>query len=258
MNEIDTAKLHGLVATFFREYREKQLSLAGNIAVRQKYDGSDVTDLDVEIEEALKTRLQQVFPSIVTMGEETGYNTDMPLEFGLIDPIDGTTSFTRGTPTWTNMFAYIRNARIIYSVIYNPKEDNMFHAVESEGAYKNDMRLDLSNKAPSNIILCKQELIEPLSQILGRNFEYQVPPSGGGHGLTMVATGKIGARFQLRASGIAHDYAPGGLLISEAGGCNIPIKNTEYSFECNSFVACHPALKNLVEKNIELIRQLEQ
>lgn len=257
-NEIDIEKLHAEIPGFFRAYRDKQLSLAGNIDVMQKHDGSDVTGLDVEIEDALKRRLSHVLPGIVVKGEESGYGVDFPQEFGLIDPIDGTTSFAMGTPTWTNMFAYIRGGRVEYSVVYNPCTDNMYHAVAGEGSYKNGINLELANVAPTNVVLCKQELIEPLRQILGETFEYQVPPSGGGHGLTMVAEGKVVARFQLLASGAAHDYAPGGLLVAEAGGYNIPINDDKYWFGCTSFVACHPTIADTIQANIEQIRLLER
>ncbi|MGB4967406.1 MAG: inositol monophosphatase family protein [Candidatus Saccharimonadales bacterium] len=257
-NEMEVSDLNDVISDLFRGYREKQLNLAGDISAIKKTDGSDVTALDVEIEKALQDRLSLVFPGLTVIGEETGYGEEALNEFGLIDPIDGTTSFINGVPTWTNMFAYIRNKDVLYSAIYNPKHDNMFHAIKNGGSYKNDKRLDLSTVQPSNVIYCKEALIEPLRAILGTRFDYQVPPSGGGHGLTMVAEGIVAARFQLWASGVAHDYAPGGLIVSEAGGCNIPIKDKKYTYGCNSFVACHPSLSELMEQNIERIKLLER
>lgn len=257
-NAITARDLDAIIPDFFRSYRKKQLELSGDVAARKKADGSDVTDLDVEIEKALQARLSVIFPGFAVIGEETGYGSEVLSEFGLIDPIDGTTSFINGTPTWTNMFAFIRGNDALYSVIYNPASDTVFHAIKDIGTYKNDKKLDLSSVTPSRVIFCKADLIDPLRSILGGEFDFQVPPSGGGHGLTMVAEGSVAARFQLRASGFAHDYAPGGLIVNEAGGCTIPIKNQEYNYDCRSFIACHPSLRKLMQQNIEKIRLLER
>lgn len=247
-----------LAQKVFRSYRETLLSNTGTVAASKKQDGSDVTALDVEIEDTLRQSLISQFPGITVLGEETGYGAISSEDCVLIDPIDGTSSFIEGTPTFTNMYAHIRDRRVVSSLIYNPSLDNEFIAIKGGGAFKNSSPLNLTQVGLPQIILCKKEFIEPLKQLLGDGFEYQVPPSGGGHGLTLVAEGAVAARFQLHASGIAHDYAPGGLLVEEAGGVNIPILQDKYTFDCNSFVACHPLLAERISDNIEAIRQLER
>ncbi len=247
-----------LAQKVFRSYRETLLSNTGTVAALKKQDGSDVTALDTEIEEMMRQAFNTTFPEITVLGEETGYGAIDNKDYILIDPIDGTSSFINGTPTFTNMYARIKDRRVMSSLIYNPTLDNEFVAVRGGGAFKNGFPLNLAQTDLPRIILCKKEFIEPLKQLLGDKFEYQVPPSGGGHGLTLVAEGAVAARFQLHASGIAHDYAPGGLLVEEAGGVNIPILQDKYTFDCNSFVACHPLLAARISENIEAIRQLER
>jgi fructose-1,6-bisphosphatase/inositol monophosphatase family enzyme len=74
----------------------------------------------------------------------------------------------------------------------------------------------------------------------------------------LVLDGKESARFNLLSGGYTHDYAPGGLLIREAGGVIIPVADDEYTYESRSFVACHPGLESLIRPHAKDLRELEQ
>lgn len=248
-----------LIQHIFKGYRDKQLSLAGSVAFTNKSDGSVVTELDKEIEDAVHDTLLRDFPGIPVFGEETGYEDDPAKTFWLIDPIDGTKSFISGEPTFTNMAALIHNGETVASIIYNPSHDDTFTAFKNEGAYKNGIRLTMSDMTPPPIVYCKEQLFTALNSIIkDEQITYQSPPSGGGNGFTLVAEGAIAARFQLWASGGAHDYAPGALLVAEAGGLNIPIKDDSYSYKTNSFITCHRSMAKAFENTIEQIRLLEK
>jgi len=176
----------------------------------------------------------------------------------LVDPIDGTKSFIENIPTFTCMAVLIQGGEAVASVIYNPSTDAMYTAQKGRGAYKNGVRLDLRSVTLPHMALCKGRFINTLNRILApKGVRCEYGPSGGGHGLTLVADGKVAARFNMLGGGYIHDYAPGALLVREAGGAILPVKDDIYTYECRSFVACHPDLEPLLLHRLLELRALE-
>lgn len=247
-----------LVQDVFRRFRSPILKRAGNSRYTAKFDGSPVTETDTEIELALQAELAQQFPEVPVFGEETGYGADLPPACWLVDPIDGTESFIKGTPTFTSMAVLIQAGEATAAVIYNPSTDDMYVARAGHGAYKNDIRLDLRQQKLPAKALCKGRHIEALNHLLlSTGVVCEIAPTGGGYGFTMVADGQAAARFQLHSRGQTHDYAPGALLVREAGGAVIPIEDKTYAYDSRSFVACHPGLETIVCTHLEELRRLE-
>jgi len=255
--EIDDALT--IVRDTFRGFRTRILERAGHSAYSDKRDGSPVTDTDVEIEAALQAALAKRFPGMVVLGEETGYDdAHLPNVCWLIDPIDGTQSFIANLPFFTSMAVLIQDKEAVACIIYNPSADTMYSARKAGGAYRDDTRLDIRQLPMADTALCKPELIAPLNALLrSTGVRCETPPVGSGHGFTRVADGLAAARFQLHGRGSIHDYAPGALLIQEAGGIIIPVKDTAYTYETRSFVACHPALAARIREQLPAIRALE-
>ena len=248
-----------IVQQVFQDFRTRVLARAGHSAHTDKHDGSPVTDTDVEIETELQAALARRFPGMVVLGEETGYDdANLPDVCWLIDPIDGTQSFIANLPFFTCMAVLIQDNEAVASIIYNPSTDTTHTARKNGGAYRDGTRLALGQLPMADIALCKLELIDPLTALLrSSGVVCEAAPTGSGHGLTRVADGLAAARFQLRGRGSIHDYAPGALLIREAGGVIIPVKDEEYTYQTRSFVACHPALETVIREHLPAIRALE-
>lgn len=248
-----------LIQEIFMSYRIKQLSLTGSVAFSKKADGSVVTDLDREIERSVQKYLKLNFPNIPVYGEETGDEGIEATTFWLVDPIDGTESFINGTPTFTNMAALIHKGQAVAGIIYNPMSDNMFTAFRGQGAFKDGEPLNISNKNPLPVVLCKEELFSDVKNIFDDDLlVFETPPSGGGNGLALVAEGRVSARLQIRANGVAHDYAPGALIVEESGGVLVPISEDAYTYRSTSFVACHPLFAARVRQGVAALRNLER
>ncbi len=247
-----------VIQEVFRNFRPLILERAGKTAHTAKQDGSPVTDTDMEVELAAQAELARRCPGVPIYGEETGYGSDLPAAFWLIDPIDGTKSFLDGTPSFTNMAVLIEDGEAVTSIIYNPSTDAMYLARKGQGAYKNGERLDLTAIPLPPVAYCKARFFTGLNDILKPSgVTCDNGPEGGGHGFTMVVDGLSAARFNLHSRGHAHDYAPGALLVSEAGGVIVPIQDTTYVYDSRSFVACHPDLAGIVRANAAAIRDLE-
>lgn len=248
-----------IVQSVFKEYGRLIVERAGSAGeVTIKEDSSPVTDTDIEVEKALQQAMAGVLPDLPVFGEETGYPQDLPPAFWIVDPIDGTQSFIENTPTFTSMAALIDNGQAVASVIYNPSTDAMFVAKKGAGAYKNSVRIELANVPLPPVALCKRQLIDELNTILKpKNVTCEAAPIGGGFGFTMILDGLAAARFQLQARGFIHDYAPGALLVREAGGVIVSILEDEYTYESCSFVACFAELEDVLRSNVPRLRELE-
>jgi fructose-1,6-bisphosphatase/inositol monophosphatase family enzyme len=248
----------------FRQLRPQFLAGAGKTAHTDKHDGayvSPVTDIDVEAEKVLLGELAHQFPGMPVYGEESGYADDLTGDFWLIDPLDGTKSFIHNIPAYTSMAVLIQDGVATRCVIYNHHDDEMFTAQKGKGAYKNDTRLDLGSTPLPTSAFCRSRLLEAVNEILKpANVVCEAGPTGAGYGFSMVATGRVAARFNfphVPGGGYAHDFAPGALLVQEAGGAIVPIDSGTYTYKTRSFVACHPQLKHLVLEHAKQLRDAE-
>jgi fructose-1,6-bisphosphatase/inositol monophosphatase family enzyme len=247
-----------VVQAAFRHVRPYILERAGKSDYTDKADGSPLTQADIEVEKTLMTAMTQRFPDIPVYGEETGYGSDLPDTFWLIDPIDGTKSFVQNIPAFVNMAVLIQNGEAVASAIYNVSLGDMYVAQKGMGAFKNGTRLDLATTQLPHRAICKGRFNDTLNSILAsKNITCEVGPAGGGYGFSKVADGEFAARFNMLGGGYTHDYAPGALLVKEAGGAIIPIKDDEYTYETRSFVACHPDLEALIRPHVAELRALE-
>lgn len=241
-----------------RAVRPLILARAGKVGHTDKADGSPVTATDLEVEKQLQAAFAARLPEVPVYGEETGYGGDMPEVFWLIDPIDGTKSFIENIPTFTTMAVLIQDKEAVAALIYNHSTDDLYTAQKGQGAYKNGAPLNLRATPLAHKAICKGRFIKTLDDIMAaQDVHCEIGPNGGGFGFTMVAEGTFAARFNMQGGGYTHDYAPGALLVREAGGAIIPIKEDAYTFETRSFVACHPDLEPVLQPHIATLRKLE-
>ncbi|WP_416973887.1 inositol monophosphatase family protein [Streptomyces sp. 4F14] len=80
--------------------------LGGGWGVRRKGDGSEVTDVDVEVEEVIREALGRRAPGDGVFGEEGGDDPGSSGRRWIIDPVNGTANFVRRVPLFSNDLAY--------------------------------------------------------------------------------------------------------------------------------------------------------
>lgn len=85
-----------------------------------KQDHSPVTEADLAIEYAIKKYLGEMLPNHGIWGEEYGLQQTHSEYLWLIDPIDGTTSFACGKPTFCTLIALVKNDLPILGIIDQP------------------------------------------------------------------------------------------------------------------------------------------
>ncbi len=246
------------LAEIFKSVGPNIVSQAGKVDHIDKSDGSPVTKVDVDTENAIRSAFSAKFPDIAIYGEESGYSNDLPELFWLIDPIDGTESFINNIPAYTCMGVLIYQDQAVGSIIYNPSSNDMYVAKLGMGTTKNSNAINLTNESLTNVIICKKSIAPQITEILSQNnVTCMTEFKGGGYGFSMILDNIADARLQVHGGGYLHDYAPGALLIKEAGGDLIPILEDTYTYRTRSFIACHPAISELMRNKLQRIRNLE-
>ena len=122
----------------------------------EKLDGSPVTKADREIEEILRDEIMKKFPTHGIIGEEFGNHNEGADFQWIIDPIDGTSSFIIGRPTFGNLIALSYQGKVILGVMNQPITQERFVGVKGEGAFLNGKKIQTRKKVNSlsNAILC--------------------------------------------------------------------------------------------------------
>ena len=125
---------------------------AGNLsgdAVREKGEHDLVTDLDEQVQELLVDRLRQTFPDHVFLGEEDEDALEASEQVDgfrwIIDPIDGTTNFSRGAPPYAVSLGLQHEGRLVSGVILEPSRDELFSAALGAGAHLNGKPIRVSD-----------------------------------------------------------------------------------------------------------------
>jgi len=236
------------VLPILQETRGMLLPFHGNAGKLEYKSGAAhdvVTRLDREIESFLSTELKKVDPSIEFAGEEFG-GTRSAQRFWLCDPIDGTAHFVRGTPFCTVMLALIENGQVTFSAIYDFLNDDVYHATRGKGAFKNDEPIHVSDRPMNDAYLAwethldKDENLERFIRLRKKTILFKTISAG--YEFVLVASGKVEGRVMFDPHGKDWDFAPGSLLVSEAGGVVANIGARSYDYQNLNFIAANKAM----------------
>lgn len=207
-----------------------------------------VTQLDIDVENHLRRELAVAFPDIGFVGEEEGGDRSVA-RFWLVDPIDGTANFIRGIPICTTMLALIEEGEVVFSAIYDFVANRLYWAERGKGAYRGDERIRVSSRNLDDAFLCweiniNEEKNIPAYLDLLRSYKRTAPLKSvtAGWEFLMVAEGKYEGRVQFHPWGKDYDFAPGSLLVSEAGGIVRNIGTGSYDYRNTDFIAANPVV----------------
>ncbi|MBF91371.1 MAG: 3'(2'),5'-bisphosphate nucleotidase CysQ [Rickettsiales bacterium] len=116
------------------EFIKKTITLAGkktldfqkeNLKIEFKEDESPLTNADLISNEVIVSNLKSKFNSISIISEENK-NRIVSDYFFLIDPLDGTKEFIKGSAEFTVNIALIKNKKPCFGFIYIPRLNKIF------------------------------------------------------------------------------------------------------------------------------------
>jgi myo-inositol-1(or 4)-monophosphatase len=114
----------------------------GRVRATEKADGSLVTQCDRWADAELRQAIAQTFPSHGVLSEEAEHYFPDTDWCWIIDPIDGTTNFTRGVPLWGISLGLLYRGTPVFGYVYLPPISQTFH-----GFWPGDSGLDLPSGA---------------------------------------------------------------------------------------------------------------
>lgn len=108
-----------------------------------KYDW--VTEYDIKTEDFIIEKIRKKFPAHGIIGEENGYKFKQKQKnFWIIDPLDGTHAFVKGTPQFCTTFSFVSKNTLKYGAVYDPISNELFYACRGRGASVNGKKINVS------------------------------------------------------------------------------------------------------------------
>ncbi len=222
-----------------------------------------VTVHDVRIQNFLLGKIKELLPEACFIAEEKD-NDPAVLEQEycfIIDPIDGTTGFIHDNRHSCVSVGLFSHGEAVFGAVYDPYQDEMFHAVRGGGAYLNGRPIHVSSfpfgsalvgygtapyykdtLADKTFALCR-ELFDACSDVRRCG--------SAALDLAYLAAGRFDVFFEMVLS--PWDIAAGALLVAEAGGVISQMNGdpVDFTHPCPIIAAsevCYPHLLKRTKK----------
>ena len=240
---MDAARLAGVVLR--RRFRPRE-----RLQVETKGMHDFVTEVDREAEAAVVAYVRANFPDHSILAEEGSPSQQAGGVRWVVDPLDGTTNFIHGVPTFAVSVAVEDSSGVLAGAIYDPVHEEMFHAHRGGGARLNWESIACTRPASLHDALIATGFpFRELSRLAGylTAFERFVRTTAGlrragsaSLDLAYTACGRYDGFFEIGLS--RWDIAAGTLLVQEAGGrVTDPGGGKDY-LETGDLVAAGPTL----------------
>lgn len=188
--------------------------------------GDVVTEVDVESESYILSRIKSAFPEHSIFSEEAGLeqNADSGYTW-LVDPLDGTRNYSLGIPLFCVSIALTKDGVAEYGAIYDPLHDELFYASRGKGATLNGVNIQVSSESDMKDAIIsiswlrrrtdRSQFIRYVDRISHETSYFR---RFGSAALisAYVATGRADVYMQGAIN--AWDIAAGSVIIEEAGG----------------------------------------
>lgn len=214
---------------------EKVIREAGSIAlnyfnninqlkVSKKSPRDFVTEADISVEAYLKDTLTKQYPQYGFWGEESGQSENQTNRW-IVDPIDGTHSFSKGQYYWALSVALEIDGEIVLGAVYAAALNDYYCAEKGKGAWKNGQPISVSDEislADSMVatgFACIRSFKEDNNLLrfcrIAEHTTGQRRFGSAALDLCLVADGQVDAFWEQELN--LYDIAAGALIASEAG-----------------------------------------
>jgi len=196
------------------------------VEIQSKGRNDYVTEVDRAAEADIIETIRRLHPDHAFLAEESGSSGHGDVVW-IIDPLDGTTNFMHGFPTFAVSIACQIRGRIDHAVVFDPMRQELFTASRGDGAQVEGRKMRVS----------KQITLE--GSLIATGFPYRADspwideylamlktvmikaaglrrPGAAALDLAYVAAGRVDGFWEMGLK--PWDTAAGTLLITEAGG----------------------------------------
>ncbi len=113
-----------------------------------KPDGTIVTNGDREVELFLRDQLTMLVQDSAVWGEEFGHSEPDMGGLWVVDPIDGTSNYSFGSPLWGVSVGLVQGDEVVLGAIALPDLDEVYLSASGHGAIRNGKALPNIPKGP--------------------------------------------------------------------------------------------------------------
>lgn len=227
------------------------------VEVKEGNPRNTVTTADKETDSLIRKLLLEKFPNHTIVTEE-----DKPKKGNeyawYVDPIDGTTNFSRGISYFCTSIALAKESELLVGVIYSPVFSELYTAIRGKGAFLNGKRIRVSGIANLSqaVFSCDLGYNSPERKITLNVLKHLEPVVRGfrlkGSGALAsceLAAGRADCHMDPKST--PWDYAAAALIVREAGGRATDLQGKEWKPDSKDYIASNG---NLHEK---LIKELK-
>ncbi|HEX4824566.1 MAG TPA: inositol monophosphatase family protein [Candidatus Polarisedimenticolaceae bacterium] len=209
-----------------------------------------VTEVDREAEAAIVEVLRRRTPGHAILAEEGSLGAKDSEHRWIVDPLDGTTNFIHGVPTFAVSIGLTDANGLLAGVVLDPCRDETFHAVRGGGAFLNGVPIRCAaTPGLESALLATGFPFREMSNLPGylAAFERFVRVTAGlrragsaSLDLAYTACGRYDGFFEVGL--FPWDLAGGCLLVVEAGGIVSDVHGGADALAAGSVVAAGAAL----------------
>jgi myo-inositol-1(or 4)-monophosphatase len=196
------------------------------VEVHSKGRNDYVTEVDRNAEADIIETIRRLHPDHAFLAEESGASGNNDIVW-IIDPLDGTTNFMHGFPTFAVSIACQIRGRLEHAVVFDPMRQEIFTASRGEGAQVEGRKMRVSKQITLEGSLIAtgfpfradspwlDEYLAMLKTIMTKAAGVR-RPGAASLDLAYVAAGRVDGFWEMGLK--PWDTAAGTLLITEAGG----------------------------------------
>jgi myo-inositol-1(or 4)-monophosphatase len=184
-----------------------------------------VTDADGAAEAIVLSLIRSHFPDHSILAEESGKELGSSPYTWVVDPLDGTTNYARGHPTFSVSVAVLKDAQPVVGVVYDPIRSHLFAAQRGGGVIFNgdSARASSIDELASGLVAldwahADEDRQEALRRLTLLSPFCRTVRSLGSAALALAWVGMGWLDVYFGTGLYTWDVAAGGLIVSEGGG----------------------------------------
>jgi len=224
--DLETKYLRTAVRACRAAGRIQRTAFGAAHAIEHKGEIDLVTRIDRRSEAAILRVIGGAFPAHGILAEESDPRAGDAEHLWVVDPLDGTTNYSRGFPYFCVSVALARAGRVIVAAVYQPLLGELFTAIRGRGARLNGEPLQVSTQPaldqaflatgfPYDIRRSRRTNLDHFTRFATRCLAVR-RAGAAALDLAYVAAGRFDGFWELKLR--PWDIAAAALLVEEAGG----------------------------------------
>jgi myo-inositol-1(or 4)-monophosphatase len=223
------------------------------------------TDVDMAAQQTVVDLIRAHDPQAAILAEEGLTPPPDASALWVIDPLDGTTNYTRRLPVFSVSIAYVERGQPQVGVIYDPLHEYAFCAERDRGAWLNTNRLRVTNTADiASAVVALDWGRGEEQRALALKWLLHVGPGcrtaralgSAALGLCYLAAGWIDVYFHPMLA--PWDGAAGQVIAEEAGACLFNFAGNRWNYTQPDCIACTPQLAEWARGSLHALSPASQ